>query len=111
MVRINVRHDVSSVRVEIGIELDVHNYEEIARKEHGSLAGVLSSFSLVRRRIDSTIHDRVQEAVSAGLAARLRPELIARIEESITNSIRDSLVEQLGENGVEADVHVTVAAR
>ncbi len=111
MIRIDVRHDVAPVEVEVAIELDVHNYHEIARKERGRLVGFLSGTGLVRSKVDSAIHDQVEQSVVTGLNERVRPELIERLEQSITASLKDSLEKQLAENGVEADVNVTVAAR
>lgn len=111
MIRIDVHHDVAAVEVEVAIELDVHNYGEIARKERGRLAGLLSGLGPVRAKVDSAIHDQVEQSVVAGLDERVRPELIERLEQSVTESIRDSLARQLAENGVQADVRVTVTAR
>ena len=111
MIRINVRHDVSPVRVEIAIDVDVHNYDDIARKQGGTLAGLFSSLGVVRSKVDEAIHARVEEAVATGLAERLRPELLERIKESVAASIRESLATQLAENGVEADTNVEVTAR
>ena len=111
MIQIDVRHDVAPVAVDVTIGLDVHNYQDIARKEKGRLVGFLSGTGLVRSRIDSAIHDQVKDSVAAGLRERVRPELIERLEQSITASLKDSLEQQLAENGVEADVSVTVAAR
>jgi hypothetical protein len=111
MIRIDVHHDVAPVEVEVAIELDVHNYNEIARKERGRFVGLLAAFGPVRAKVDAAIHDQVERSVVAGLNERVRPELIERLEESITKSLTDSLTEQLAENGVQADVRVTVAAR
>jgi hypothetical protein len=111
MVRIDVHHEVAPVQVAIAIELDVQNYEEIATKEAGRVAGFLSGLGLVRSRVDAEIHDRVKDSVLAGLDKQLRPDLIARLEKSVTDSIRGSLESQLAENGVQADVQVSVAAR
>jgi len=111
MVAVNVRHEVSPIQVAVAVELDVSNYEEIARKESGRIAGLLSSLSLVRTRVDDGVRERVEQGVSAGLAERLRPELIAAIERRVADSIRESLADQLAENGVQADTKVTVTAR
>jgi hypothetical protein len=111
MIKIDVRHDVAPVAVDVAIELDVHNHGEIARKERGRLVGFLAGTGIVRSKIDAAIHDQVEQSVVAGLNERVRPELIERLEQSITASLKDSLEQQLAENGVRADVRVTVAAR
>ena len=53
----------------------------------------------------------MKESVTAGLNERVRPELIERLEKSITDSLNDSLTSQLAENGVQADVQISVDAR
>ncbi len=111
MIRIDIRHEVAPVEVDVAIELEVHNYNEIAHKERGALVGFLSGLGLVRAKVDDAIHNQVEQSVVAGLNEKVRPELVERLEQSIRQSLQDSLTEQLAENGVQADIRVTVAAR
>jgi hypothetical protein len=111
MVTVNVTHRVSSIQVDVAIELDVQNYHDIVKQEKGGLVGMFAGLGAVRDRVDTTIHDQVRTSVEAGLEERVRPELIERLRESVHASLTNSLAEELAKNGVEADVRVSVDAR
>ncbi len=111
MVTVNVTHRVSSVQVDVVIELDVQNYHDIVKKEKGGLVGMFAGLEAVRERVDTTVHDKIKASVEAGLEERVRPELVERLRESVHASLTKSLSEELEKNGVEADVQVTVDAR
>lgn len=111
MVTVNVSHRVSPVQVDVVIDLDVHNYHDIVKREKGGLVGILAGLGPVQDRVDSEIRDQVATAVEEGLAQRVRPELVERLRESIRETLVKALESELAKNGVQADVQVSVEAR